>query len=204
MDELDILKKQWKKEEETLPRLKSEDIYQMILKRSSSAVKWILIISILELAIGIILPFLWHPSFEKQVPQSELTEWISWLVLPVGIYFIYRFFMNYKRVNSTSSVKDLLSNIMRSRKTVRLYIIVNLVIAGVLTMVMMISSLVDLKGGWENFQATATLPEYLILFGISLGITVFMIGIILLIYFLLYGLLMRRLNKNYKDLKKIE
>ena len=204
MDELDILKKHWKKEEASLPKLKYEELYQMILKRSSSAVKWIFIISILELAFSTILPVVWHPSFANEVSEPRISQWLSWLYLPVGIYFIYRFFMNYRRVSSTSSVKDLLANIIRSRKTVRLYIIINMVIIGVMTMIMMVSSLVDYKGGWETFRADAGFTEYLIIFGISFGITVLMIGIVLLTYFLLYGILMRKLNKNYKELKKMD
>ncbi|MBL7473647.1 hypothetical protein [Robertkochia sediminum] len=204
MDELDIFKEQWKKEEQHLPHLKFEEIYKMILKRSSSAVKWIFIISILELVFGLAVTAFWHPSFEQDLEIPPVAEWISWAVFPLGIYFIYRFFSNYRLINTTSSVNELLTNIMKARRTVRLWIIINLVIAGVGAMIMMLSALIDQKGGWDAFTAEASLTDYFIIFGLSAGLTLFIVTVTLAIYFLLYGLLMRRLNRNYKELKKME
>ena len=47
-DELELLKKDWQKKEFNVPELSYEEIHKMIWKKSSSIVKWILIISILE------------------------------------------------------------------------------------------------------------------------------------------------------------
>jgi hypothetical protein len=57
MDELDILKKDWNKDDSRYPKLSYNDIYGMILKRSSTIVKWIFIISILEFVFWTILSF---------------------------------------------------------------------------------------------------------------------------------------------------
>ena len=48
MDELDLLKKDWKKQEGNYPKLSYDEIYKMIWKKSSSIVKWIFVISIIE------------------------------------------------------------------------------------------------------------------------------------------------------------
>ena len=48
MDELEILKKDWKKQESSFQQIGEKEIYGMLHKRSSSIVKWILIISVLE------------------------------------------------------------------------------------------------------------------------------------------------------------
>lgn len=48
MDELEFLKKDWQRKGEALPRLTFDEIYKMIWKKSSSIVKWIFYISILE------------------------------------------------------------------------------------------------------------------------------------------------------------
>ena len=204
MDELDIFKKQWKKEEKNLPRLEYDDIYKMILKRSSSAVKWIFIVSILELAVGILLPIVWHPKTYEDAEALKIVDMLSWIVYPLGIYFIYRFFKNYQSVSATSSVKDLLANIMKARKTVRLWIIINLVIAGVIALFMMTNALIDIKGGWTSFVETAEMSDYLLVFGLSFVLTIVIVGITLLIYLLLYGFLIRNLSRNYKELKKME
>ena len=49
MDELELLKKDWQKKDANIPQLSYNDIYEMIWKKSSSIVKWILIISILDI-----------------------------------------------------------------------------------------------------------------------------------------------------------
>ena len=51
MNELDLLKKDWNKQTKPFPQLQESDIAAMIHKRSSSIVKWILIISILEVTL---------------------------------------------------------------------------------------------------------------------------------------------------------
>jgi len=52
MDELELLKKDWQKNDKEYPKLSYNDIYKMILKKSSSIVKWIFIISLLEFVFG--------------------------------------------------------------------------------------------------------------------------------------------------------
>jgi hypothetical protein len=50
MKELDLLKKDWKKNSDSFEQISEKEIYRMIHKKSSSIVKWILIISILEIS----------------------------------------------------------------------------------------------------------------------------------------------------------
>ena len=57
MDELDILKKDWKKNENSYTQITEKEIYGMLHKKSSSIVKWILVISILEIAFWSVLCF---------------------------------------------------------------------------------------------------------------------------------------------------
>ena len=55
MKELDLLKKDWQKNEASFEQVTEKDIYKMIHKKSSSTVKWILILSILELVLWSLL-----------------------------------------------------------------------------------------------------------------------------------------------------
>ena len=48
MKELDLLKKDWQKNSGSFQQISENEIYKMIHKKSSSIVKWILIISIVE------------------------------------------------------------------------------------------------------------------------------------------------------------
>lgn len=55
MKELDLLKKDWKRNSDSFEQLSENDIYKMIHKKSSSVVKWIFIVSIIELGLGLLL-----------------------------------------------------------------------------------------------------------------------------------------------------
>ena len=57
MDELDILKREWQTREQEFPKFTSKDIYPMLLKKSSSMVKWIFYISIAEMVLWTTLYF---------------------------------------------------------------------------------------------------------------------------------------------------
>jgi hypothetical protein len=57
MDKLDKLKENWQSEKHELPKVSFDKIYKMLLKKSSSIVKWIFVISIIELFFWISLYF---------------------------------------------------------------------------------------------------------------------------------------------------
>ena len=69
MKELDLLKKDWKKNENSFEQVSEKEIYKMIHKKSSSIVKWILIISILEFTILNLIGFL--------IPDEKREELIA-------------------------------------------------------------------------------------------------------------------------------
>ena len=58
MDELELLKKDWKNNNEQFKQVSENEIYGMLQKSSSSIVKWIFIISIFEIILWTILGFL--------------------------------------------------------------------------------------------------------------------------------------------------
>ena len=51
MDELELLKKDWKKNDGQFTQVSENEIYGMLHKSSSSIVKWIFIISIVEFLV---------------------------------------------------------------------------------------------------------------------------------------------------------
>lgn len=202
MDELELLKKDWKKREASLPKLSYEDIYKMIWKRSSSNVKWIFIISVIEFSLGIAL-FFYSPSYMKEMEYLTI-DWLLYLSYPVILYFVYRFYRNYKKISATSSVKGLMQSIIRSRRTVKHYIIFNLTIAAITSISTSVIAYVDKAGGWDAYKQDSHLSDHLILIAFAILITAVIIGICLGVYLLLYGFLLRRLNRNYKELKQLE
>ena len=204
MDELELLKKDWQTEKKEFPKLSYNDIYKMILKKSSSIVKWIFIISLLEFSLGILL-LLINPEFESEAIVPDWIDTMTYFMLPVIIYFIYRFYKNYKNISVTDNIKTLINNILNTRKTVKYYIIFNLVFAGIASMSTLFAGYTEASGvTFSELNASANFGKLSVLILTSLAVTIFILGIVYCIYYLLYGILLKRLNKNYKELKRME
>ena len=113
MKELDLLKKDWNKEQH--PKVSSEAIYKMILKKSSSAVKWIFIISIIEFALGLISGIVYHPELNSEYKMPWIYGWPTTIIVTsIALYFIIVFYKNHRTINTTNSVKELLESSMCS------------------------------------------------------------------------------------------
>ncbi len=204
MEELDKLKKSWNKD--IHPKVSAESIYKMILKKSSSAVKWIFIICTLELALGLIsgVFLITNPKNELNLPSwLETTVTIAGILIP--IIYSYKFFKNYQTINTTSSVKELLDNIIKTRKTVKQFVLINLSLIAIMVAFTLFYTLTTPIGvNNEIAYPLITIKDYFILALIILVFTAIVIGACLCIYFLLYGILMRKLNKNHNELKQLD
>jgi len=205
MEELDILKKSWNKD--IHPKISAESIYKMILKKSSSAVKWIFIISMIELALGLSSGILLLTTNSEN--ELNLPSWLETIVTIAGILipiiYSYKFFRNYQTINTTSSVKELLNNIIKTRKTVKQFVLVNLSLIAVMVIFTSYYTLTTPMGvNNEIAYPLITLKDYFILALVILIFTAIVIGACLFVYFLLYGILMRKLNKNHKELKQLD
>ena len=139
MDELELLKKDWQKQEAQLPKLSYEEIYKMIWKKSSSMVKWIFYISVAEFLFWIAMAFLPRTSEQLTGNGAELMrgvelslEILSYLII---IYFIFKFYQNYKQISVTDSARNLMKKIIVTRKTVMQYVWFNLILFSVMMIV---------------------------------------------------------------------
>ncbi|TRO66720.1 hypothetical protein [Christiangramia sabulilitoris] len=209
MDDLDLLKKDWKKQEASLPHLSYDEIYKMIWKRSSSIVKWIFVISIIEFLLGAVLNiFLADKEYWDQMEKYDLTEFtivVYILSYLVTFYFIFRFYKNYVNISSTDSASRLMKNILKTRKTVKYYIGFILISSGLVflfTLYMMIKNHINTADA-DASMAFDTAQWFLFIAG-TLLVLILLLGAIWLIYRVVYGILLRKLNKNYKELKKLE
>jgi hypothetical protein len=214
MDELELLKKDWQKKDEYLPRLSYDEIHNMIWKKSSSIVKWILIISVLEFTLPHLL--LLVPSFQDNMDVYDklgLHNYIIGLTIfsyAVAFYFIYQFYSRYKEISVLDSSKSLMHKIIRTRRTVKHYVFYSLSMILVIFIMIIISIYFDddILSSFVELRESAVdvSPERLkLVIMIAMGVmgvllTLFMGGV----YFLLYGLLLRKLKKNYKELKQLE
>ncbi len=213
-DELELLKKDWQKKEFDVPKLSYEDIHKMIWKKSSSIVKWILIISILEFTLPHLLYLL--PSMQegmevyKKIGVSKYLFGLSIFTYSVAFYFIFQFYQRFKEISVLDNSKNLMRKIIKTRRTVKHYVIFSLSMIMVTIVIMVIGvylndnialAFPELKDGLKTVSQEKLKIAIMLSIGIfGIILTLFMGGI----YFLLYGLLLRKLKKNYSELRQLE
>jgi len=104
MNELDLLKKDWKKENPNYTQVSEFDIYKMLHKNSSSTVKWILIIGIVEFIVWTGIGFFFNTDdYVKSIHAEEMMIYLkvlTYLNYAVVLWFIYKFYMNYKNIST--------------------------------------------------------------------------------------------------------
>lgn len=212
MDELELLKKDWKKQEGNYPKLSYNEIYKMIAKKSSSIVKWIFIISLLEFVFWTLISFgLKDTEAMKRFQEFDADA----VIIPLAIvgyivlfYFFYLFYRNYKKISATDSAKVLMENILNTRKCVKYYVAFNLLYLIISTVVFMVIEFKQDSALIEQVQIASADGELFKLYATVILTTVLLlavvIGVLLLFYWLVYGILLKRLNKNYRELRRLE
>jgi hypothetical protein len=209
MKELDLLKKDWKKNSDSFEQISENEIYKMIHKKSSSIVKWILIISILEFSFWTFSNlFINTDELLRKMNHPEIVlalDLLTYFNYIVGLIFVIIFYKNYKTISTTIATKNLMSAILRTRKTVQYYVWYNL---GMIVIISILSYFIafvynpDMAFLREKLAADGKAMFFTV--GILILIILGLLGIFWCIYRLLYGTLLRRLYANYKELKKID
>jgi hypothetical protein len=210
MEELDLLKKAWQKAPHTYTEVSEQDIYKMLHRKSSSIVKWILIISILELVFWLVMNSLVASE------DSEKYDSMEWkVVLDIATYvnyavtagFIYFFYKNYISISTTVSTRVLMSNILRTRRTIQYYVGYNLTMSalmfsyGLFVAIFHNKDFAQLRDMMTDGTHQMATILCIMVFAILIAV---LLGILWLFYKLLYGILVKRLIDNYKELKKID
>lgn len=211
MDELDLLKKDWKRQDAEYPKLTFDEIYKMIHKKSTSVVKWILVICIAEFAfwglLNLFIPESYLEIYEKFHLNTFLviTQVLHYVVIIIFIYFFYK---NYSAISVIESTSLLMKRIINTRKTVNYYVYYNLILYAILSITLntILFSNTDLL--IETFKPAGSLinnDQFLTIMFISQVITFFVVcGLLWLYYRIIYGILLKKLTKNYKELETLE
>ncbi|KGO87714.1 hypothetical protein [Flavobacterium suncheonense] len=212
MDELDLLKKDWKKNESQYPKVSEQEIYAMLHKKSSSVVKWIFIISVLEIMLWTAISTLTaDESYLKTLEHYHISSLMNiFTAVNYGVIavFIFLFYKNFRNINTTDNVKSLMKNILRTRKTVQYYIWYNLGMIGLTFITIMIATF-KYDNRINEIVARSSSTDgntlfWIVLIGFTFIFFVVIFGLFWLFYRLIYGFLLRRLHKNYEELKKID
>jgi hypothetical protein len=209
MDELDLLKKDWNKPTQD-NKISVKEIYTMLQKKSSSIVKTLFYISIAELVFWILintLPYFLSPAYKAQLETVYTNKTVLILLnffsYAIILLFVYLLFKAYKSISVTDNAKKLMESIIKTRKVIKYYVLYNLIMA-------FISMVIGLYYGIHHNPEVADKIEHansaqiIIIYAVFITITAVFVLLIWLFYRLIYGFLLKRLNKNYKELKKLE
>lgn len=199
MDSLNKYKEVWQNQEMS-QKIDSHSLNQMIHKRSSSIVKWIFYVSLIEFALVLFLNMTFKGDWDmiKSVGLYGFIKGVDIIGYLILVIFIILFYRNYKNISVNHSTKELMYSIIKTRKTVKYYIIINLVF---MALAMFYSFNVILKSD-EYEQIMDDLGEngHLIVWSVVIFAILFIVGIMYLFYSLIYGILIKKLNHNYQEL----
>ena len=209
MKELDLLKKDWKKNSDSFQQISEMEIYKMIHQKSSSIVKWILIISILEISFWTFSNlFINTDDVLRKMNHPEIVmalEFLTYFNSVVVLIFIYIFYKNYKTISTIVATKSLMSAILKTRKTVQYYVWYNLgmiVVTAILSFFIAFVYNPDMEFLREKLAVNG--KAMFVTIGILVLVILGFFGLFWCFYRVLYGTLLRRLYANYKELKKID
>ncbi|NRR90803.1 hypothetical protein HSX10_04400 [Winogradskyella undariae] len=209
MDELELLKKDWKKSDNQYKSFSDSDIYKMSHKKSSTIVKTLFYISMAELVFWILinfLPFVLSDSLKGQLEEMS-HSWVyiglNIISYSVIILFIYLLWKAHKAISVTDNAKKLMESILKTRKIIKYYVIYNLLLA-LISIPISLSFSISEHPELSKQISTASSAQLAIMLLIVIIFTAVFLTVIWLFYKLIYGILIKRLNRNYKELKKLE
>jgi len=212
LDELELLKKDWQKREVDLPKLSYEQIYPMTKKKSSSIVKWIFYISIIEFVFWASVNIIFGgPETIEELKAMHIYKVVMGLNVinyAIILYFIYKFYINYKKISFTDSSRNLMRTILKVKRTVTQYVWFNLIIFTISAIIYAYGVLLYTPEGQELAAVAAkdgdSTEFWALIIITSIAITAAVLFMIWLFYKLLYGILLKKLRKNYNELKRLE
>lgn len=199
--DLEQYKKTWTRQPKEEQKVSRADIYKMTQANSSSIVKWIFIIGIVEfILLNSSYFFFDFNKIMSQYKKLGLGKFIvySQIVIYIAVlYFLIQFYRNYKRISVTDTTSSLMNKIIKTRKTVRNYVLLNLSYVVIVLIAVTVASLNTID---ENIST----KKLSIVIVTAILMAVLFLGVFWLFYQLLYGILLRKLKNNYKELAKLE
>ena len=209
--DLSNYKKAWKNQPEEENKISALEIYKMTQSKSNSIVKWIFIIGLLEFVFWFAMNYLGtrngaHEPYEK-LNLISFIDIFNYFHYVVVVLFLILFYRNFSLISTVDDTKTLMKNILLVRKTVKWYVyynLINVIVFSIILNVLIfntpdgINILAEVDSNnlnQENIKAIFII--------VQLVIIAIMILILWLFYYLLYGILLKKLNKNYKELTRL-
>ena len=194
-------KKVWKNQPEEKNKISALEIYKMTQSKSNSIVKWIFIIGLLEFVILNSLVF--FIDLNKAYQEYEKIGLKNFIIITevlyyiVAVIFLIMFYLNYRNIDVNDSSRLLFGKILKTRKTVKLYVFFNLTY---IFIIMIVVSISFIRMNSEKIPK----DKIGLVIGLFALVGLFLLGTIWAFYQLLYGFLLKKLKRNYKELSKLK
>ncbi|WP_415328707.1 beta-carotene 15,15'-monooxygenase [Chryseobacterium sp. MMS23-Vi53] len=216
--DLDSFKKTWQ-EQPVQEKYDDNEILKMLNRKSRNYVKYIFWISVAEFIFFSVLGLFYFfqgeesnsfikvlerlgaqktPEVENNFDNTYLA--IKILSLLVTAYFVFKFYQNYRKIKIEENLKGLITRIIKFKKTVNAFILISIVLLVAFTSVF--TAFIFYALNTQNIE-----PKTADLTIVIVGIVVSMVLSILLIwlyYKLVYGIIIKKLDRNLKQLREID
>ena len=133
----------------------------------------------------------------KKLGLENFVYYSQILAYLIIFYFLIMFYKNYQKISTSDSTKILMKKILKTRKTVRNYMLFNL---GYMALLLIIVCVANINLNIDDLSR----KQILLIVLLTLVVTIVALAILWLFYQLLYGFLLKKLNKNYKELAKLD
>ena len=214
MDELELLKKDWKENKsDDFKNYTEKELFAMTKKRSVSIAKWVFIIALLELGFWFLIVYLMPSSSEDKeyyeaLNSIPLIKGILYVLGEFAVYLPYIFiglllYLNFK-IKREENPKKLMEKILLMKKCIQWYIRIFL---GEVVVFFIISMILTFYIEYNTLKATELEELYLFAFVMFIPLLMFIFIFALFlrfIYHLVYGKLLYKLKQNYEELSRME
>ncbi|MBT2622981.1 MULTISPECIES: beta-carotene 15,15'-monooxygenase [Chryseobacterium] len=216
--DLDSFKKTWQ-EQPVQQKYDNSEILKMLNRKSRNYVKYIFWISVFEFLLFSVMGLFYFFKGEEtngflnvleklgaqKTPEVENSFDTIYLILKISsllvtAYFVYKFYQNYRRIRIEENLKGLITRIIKFKKTVNAFILISIVLLVAFTSIFTVFIFYALNS--QNIEpANSAVIIFIIGTILSTGLCVLLIW---LYYRLVYGIIMRKLDKNLAQLKDID
>jgi hypothetical protein len=214
MDELELLKKDWKENKsDDFKNYTEQELFAMTKKRSVSIAKWVFIIALLELGFWFLIGYLMPSSSEDKeyyeaLNSSPLIKGILYVLGEFAVYLPFVFigsllYLNFK-IRTEENPKKLMEKILLMKKCIQWYIRIFL---GEVVVFFIISMILTFYIEYNTLEGKELEELYFMIFIMFIPFLMIIFIFVLFlrfIYHLVYGKLLHKLKQNYEELSRME
>ena len=209
MDELELLKKDWKENKsDDFKNYTEKELFAMTKKRSVSIARWVFIIALLELGFWILIGYLASSSEGSKLEDIPFVDVVFNVMDIISILSPFVFigsllYLNFK-IRTEENPKKLMEKILLMKKCIQWYIRIFL---GEIVVFFIISMILTFYIEYNTLEGKELEELYFFAFivFIPLLMIIFIFALFLrFIYHLVYGKLLYKLKQNYEELSRME